>query len=263
VSSQAGLKRYRIPSAAPGTNYVPMILLLLVCYYTDSNKRPVFSRNSNLPVTHPPLLHPLHVSLYRYIAHSLSSYPAIDGGRFNCPPRNTEGVLFDVSAQMILCAAARGNELIVGTADHALYSLDVTSAGTVAEGGRGGKKPVTTMYPKRGGHREWVTDVGFLADGRVASVGMDGLMCVWDKSRIACQDIEAHRGSVSCLVTGGNRCPDMRSQTLAPGIHLSHPSVCTLTPPPLRGLPPQYTIHNSRCTAYRRARKPGNYGWVR
>lgn len=183
--------------------------------YIDPNTCSVFIRNSN-PVTPPPLLlRPLHASFYRSIVpspHSLSSYPAIDGGRFNYPPRNTEGVLFDVSAQMILCAAARGNELVVGTADHALYSLDVTSAGTAAEGGgarhgRGGKKPVTTMYPKRGGHREWVTDVGFLADGRVASVGMDGLMCVWDKSRIACQDIEAHRGSVSCLVTGGKQMP--------------------------------------------------------
>jgi len=143
-----------------------------------------------------------------YQSTSLSSHPTVDGARFSCAPHNAAGEQFDVSDVMTLCAACRGNELVVGSADHALYSIDVAGVVQRRDGGgasssssRQRSGTIRRMYPKHGGHREWVTGVGFLADGRVASVGMDGLMCVWDKRRIACQEIEAHRGSVTGIIT--------------------------------------------------------------
>ena len=110
-------------------------------------------------------------------------------------PIAPQGSMFDVSDLMILCTASKPGEVVVGTADHALYSLKINERDTT-------QSIVTKMYPKRSGHTEWVTGVGFLADNRVVSCGMDSRLCVWSTDRRTCTDIvHAHAGSISTIVT--------------------------------------------------------------
>lgn len=47
-------------------------------------------------------------------------------------------------------------------------------------------KPRRQLYNKRNGHSEWVTCVQHLADGRIASGGMDSKICLWNKSGTTC-----------------------------------------------------------------------------
>ena len=124
-----------------------------------------------------------------------NNHSTINTSMYTQAPIDPQGSLFDVSDLMILCTASKPGEVVVGTADHALYSLKINNRDTT-------RSVVTKMYPKRSGHTEWVTGVGFLADNRIVSCAMDSRLCVWSADRRTCTDIEhAHAGSISTVVT--------------------------------------------------------------
>ena len=73
------------------------------------------------------------------------------------------GRVIDISDRLLICSSSNmRNELVVGSADHALYSIDVfaseqPSKGAIDSSRRGGRKPYTVMYSKTCGHTDWVT----------------------------------------------------------------------------------------------------------
>jgi WD40 repeat protein len=104
------------------------------------------------------------------------------------PPVDPAGRLVDVSNIPSLCMSTNHtSEVIVGSSDHALYSIDITNPS---------KRPVT-MHSKTCGHSDWVTGVCHLQDGRVLSCSMDSKLCLWDAARRRCDNLEAHMGSIS------------------------------------------------------------------
>ena len=68
--------------------------------------------------------------------------------------------------------------------DHAVYEVDVKTC-----------KKLRTLYTKTHGHKEWVTKVRCLPDGRVLSSGMDSLICLWDARGTRCSALEGYNGS--------------------------------------------------------------------
>ena len=94
------------------------------------------------------------------------------------PPVDPTGVCIDLSDRPLLCASGNivEGELVVGGADHALYSIRCGS--NAKQDGRNGAKVRSTasltlppkpvkMYSKRFGHTDWVSSVAHLPDGRV------------------------------------------------------------------------------------------------
>ena len=102
--------------------------------------------------------------------------PHADSRPFFAPPSPPEGTQVNVSDRPLLCMSSnKRNEVIVGSADHALYSISLTSLGH-----RPPPAP-QTMYSKRNGHADWITGVAHLANGKVMdlavcsnSTGADG-----------------------------------------------------------------------------------------
>ena len=47
------------------------------------------------------------------------------------------------------------------------------------------------MYGKKSGHTDWVSGVTHLADGRVASVGMDSKLCLWSADKRTCTEVNS------------------------------------------------------------------------
>eukprot|EP01036_Dinobryon_divergens_P039856 gene39856-52606_t len=93
-----------------------------------------------LTAAHPFLKHPVHI-----------------------PDNAIIGRVIDVSDRLLICSSSNmRNEVVVGSADHALYSIDVLASdqpakGTLDSSRRGGRKPYTVMYSKTCGHTDWVT----------------------------------------------------------------------------------------------------------
>lgn len=91
-----------------------------------------------------------------------------------------------------------GGTAAVGCSDHAAYVVDVRHA-----------KLARTLFGKRVGHTEWVTGVTYVNDGsqRVATVGMDGRLVVWDAAARGgageprCTVLEGHFGSVAAVAS--------------------------------------------------------------
>ncbi|OQR99955.1 hypothetical protein ACHHYP_03756 [Achlya hypogyna] len=114
-------------------------------------------------------------------------------------PTDAAGSASTVSSQPLTCMsmAPNASEVVVGSCDHALYTIPLRGAPPKARG--------RTLYTKTCGHKEWVTSVAHLADGRVVSAGMDSKLCLWDTGAIArCEDLTGHSGSVSMVQTIGN-----------------------------------------------------------
>lgn len=112
----------------------------------------------------------------------------------NCyfvPPRDISGKQYDLSDRPLLCASAYKSEVVVGSADHALYSIDLSDM----------SKRHVSMHTKTAGHSDWITGVAHLSDGGVFSSSMDGKMCLWDSSRRRCTDIYGHTGSVTKVIS--------------------------------------------------------------
>jgi WD40 repeat protein len=138
---------------------------------------------------------------------------AAEGWQFG--PVHEAGVVVEFSDRNIFCMSVCDDEVVVGCADHALYSFNVREAlgGSGGGGGGGGgggartkpKPPlrVRKYYGKTCGHTEWVTCVTHLDDGQVLSGGMDNKMCLWAKGGSSCVDISTHSASISVLRSGG------------------------------------------------------------
>ncbi len=98
----------------------------------------------------------------------------------------------------------RGDEVVFGCADHALYCVDLS---------RGVK--TRQLYGSRSkpdaGHKEWVSAVCHTAPGDIASGGVDGKLCLWPRGGGNPGEVQAHAGSISAMkadadgrvVTGG------------------------------------------------------------
>ena len=117
------------------------------------------------------------------------------------PPTDEAGTLVRLSERPLVCSASLGDRVVLGGTDHALYELQVHADK------RGGARSAEAspsvsrrLYSKSHGHSEWVTDVAYLADGRIVSAAMDGKLCVWDAGRaVRCTELKGHTGSVSCI----------------------------------------------------------------
>jgi F-box/WD-40 domain protein 7 len=82
--------------------------------------------------------------------------------------------------------SAGSTELVVGSANHSLYAIDILDYK---------KKPVE-LYGKKYGHTDWVSGVAHLADGRVVSCGMDSKICLWSPDKRSNSEVHAHSGSI-------------------------------------------------------------------
>lgn len=131
-------------------------------------------------------------------------------------PLNGAGEMCDASDRPLLCLSLSKDEeeLVVGSADHALYAYNLKTC-----------KPTRKLYSKAHGHIDWVTCVVHMDNGQVLSGGGDGKICVWPPSRLSpssfplkhnedgaykrpacpnrlthCQDLDGHASSVSKIL---------------------------------------------------------------
>ena len=114
--------------------------------------------------------------------------PAIPRGWYD-GPIDAAGVRVALTDQPICVGSVnpRGTHLVVGSTDHALYEVQLAT----------GKK-TRTFHSNAYGHREWVTCVKHLPDGRFVSGGMDGKLCLWSEIGARCVELgQGHSGSVA------------------------------------------------------------------
>ncbi|KAF4036302.1 WD domain G-beta repeat [Phytophthora infestans] len=120
-------------------------------------------------------------------------------------PCTPEGEVHAVSAQPLMCMSmsADESEVVMGSSDHALYVIPISSSSSSS--GRASRGASTsrpkTLYTKKFGHTEWVTCVTHLPDRRIVSGGMDSKLCLWDATGVKCEDLVGHSGSVSCVLS--------------------------------------------------------------
>ena len=89
----------------------------------------------------------------------------------------------------ILCGDINSQSIVTGSMDHGLR-LYTTKTG----------KYKRELFSKRYGHSEWVTSVKFLKDQRILSAGMDGQICLWNKSSVKCDFLLGHETSISKIM---------------------------------------------------------------
>ncbi|KAL0045352.1 hypothetical protein WJX82_004646 [Trebouxia sp. C0006] len=94
-----------------------------------------------------------------------SAYPAHLNSSWRSGPADPAGRICNVSDVPLMCSSINwsAGEVVVGSADHALYVVDVQT----------GKKR-RTLYTKTAGHAEWVTTYTFFSGGQ------DGHLKMWD-----------------------------------------------------------------------------------
>ncbi|DBA75204.1 TPA: hypothetical protein ACH3X1_010504 [Trebouxia sp. C0004] len=119
-----------------------------------------------------------------------SAYPAHINSSWRSGPEDPAGRICNVSDVPLMCSSINwsAGEVVVGSADHALYVVDVQT----------GKKR-RTLYTKTAGHAEWVTTCQYLPDGRIISGGMDSLLCLWEANSNKCQQLTAHAAPISVV----------------------------------------------------------------
>eukprot|EP01065_Artemidia_motanka_P007330 TRINITY_DN1362_c3_g1_i1.p1 TRINITY_DN1362_c3_g1~~TRINITY_DN1362_c3_g1_i1.p1 ORF type:complete len:497 (+),score=52.70 TRINITY_DN1362_c3_g1_i1:38-1492(+) len=108
-------------------------------------------------------------------------------------PSDPEGHVYQASERNILCMDVRGDECVVGSADHGLKVYDLAR-----------KREKRSLFTKKYGHSEWVTCCSYLRDGRIVSGGMDSKLCLWQTGFARCDDLMGHTASVSCVRTNEN-----------------------------------------------------------
>jgi WD domain, G-beta repeat len=125
-------------------------------------------------------------------------------------PVDPAGTLHDASDRNVMCCSLARNELVLGSADHALYSVDIATGAATRK-----------LHSLSSGHSEWVTCVAHTADGDVLSGCAGGRLCLWPRqsnsssrsssssssssSVRACGQITAHsEGGVSSLRTAAS-----------------------------------------------------------
>ena len=122
----------------------------------------------------------------------VTSYTSLGQG-WTSGPADEEGSMFDSSDRNILCMAVKGNEVVVGGADHGLRVYDLSR-----------KRELRNLFTKRYGHSDWVTSCAYLDDGRIISAGQDSKLCLWAKAGVRCTDLTGHTGSISQVQVGGS-----------------------------------------------------------
>ncbi len=125
-----------------------------------------------------------------------SAPPGTESTSWRQPPAAPPASI-TVSDRNILCASVdwARQEAVFGTADHALYCVELRP---------GRRRKARTLYTKAAGHTEWVSAVCHLPDGRIASGGLDSRICLWPTAGTACSAgncsmLEGHAGSVAAL----------------------------------------------------------------
>jgi WD domain, G-beta repeat len=126
-------------------------------------------------------------------------------------PVDPAGTLHDASDRNIMCCSLVRNELVLGSADHALYSVEIATGAATRK-----------LHSPSSGHSEWVTCVAHTADGAVLSGCAGGRLCLWPRqssssssrsrsnsssssSVRACGQVTAHsNGGVSALRTAAS-----------------------------------------------------------
>jgi WD domain, G-beta repeat len=119
-------------------------------------------------------------------------------------PVDPAGTLHDASDRNIMCCSLAKNELVLGSADHALYSVDIVTGAATRK-----------LHSPSSGHSEWVTCVAHTADGAVLSGCAGGRLCLWPRQSSsssssssdvrACGQVAAHsNGGVSALRTAAS-----------------------------------------------------------
>lgn len=93
----------------------------------------------------------------------------------------------------ILCGLITNEIIVTGSADHGLRVWNAQNNVYLRE-----------LFTKKYGHKEWVTSIDILKDGRIVSVGMDGIMCVWKKNLAQCETFSDHQSSISKVIVDQN-----------------------------------------------------------
>jgi WD40 repeat protein len=147
--------------------------------------------------------------------------PHADGQSFFNPPQDASGRLVDLSDRPLLCLSSNlRNEIVIGSADHALYAIDVSNSPT---------RPPIKMYSKTAGHTDWITGVAHLPDGRVISSSMDGKLCLWETNRRNCVDLFGHQGSITKVTSPTRPLPLQRPHLISSSLLSTY---LDLPPPP-------------------------------
>ena len=60
------------------------------------------------------------------------------------------------------------------------------------------------LFNKNYGHKDWVTCCTFLSDQRILSGGMDGVLCLWDRRAVRCDNLSDHTSSISSVQVDSN-----------------------------------------------------------
>lgn len=76
--------------------------------------------------------------------------------------------------------------IVTGSADHGLWVYS-TQSGTYRH----------ELFAKKYGHKDWVTSVKILKDGRILSAGMDSVLCLWHKNKVKCDFLFGHEASIT------------------------------------------------------------------
>jgi hypothetical protein len=93
-----------------------------------------------------------------FTRHRMHHAPLTPSEQYLLAPVDPAGRVVDCSDRMLICASSNmRNEVVVGGADHALYSVNVADA----------RSKHVTMYGKTMGHTDWVSTVTHLANGKV------------------------------------------------------------------------------------------------
>jgi WD40 repeat protein len=71
---------------------------------------------------------------------------------------------------------------VTASSDHGLKVYDIQTGRMKRE-----------LFNKKYGHREWVTTVDHLEDGRILSGGQDSKLCLWDANVVRCIDLTDHK----------------------------------------------------------------------
>lgn len=77
---------------------------------------------------------------------------------------------------------------VTASADHSLRVWDLSKS-----------SQSRYLFNKNFGHKDWVTCCSFLQDSRILSGGMDGLLCLWDRRAVRCDNLSDHSSSISHL----------------------------------------------------------------
>jgi WD40 repeat protein len=85
--------------------------------------------------------------------------------------------------------AVHNDQVVTGSADHGLRIYNVNTGAHVRQ-----------LFNKNFGHKEWVSCVDITNDGRVVSGGMDGMLCLWDRRAVRCNNLTGHNGTISTLM---------------------------------------------------------------